>query len=121
MVHALLFGACISAPAIGSAAPADRGKRLFIQCQACHSVAPGAAHKVGPNLNGVVNARAGTRPGYAYSPALAKSRLVWDDKTLDRFLQKPSAVVPGTKMVFTGMRNPQDRQAVIAYMKRGGR
>jgi cytochrome c len=60
-------------------------------------------------------------PGYAYSPALLKSGLIWDDKTLDRWLAKPAAVVPGNKMVFNGMANAKDRQEIIAYMKRATR
>jgi cytochrome c len=120
-VQALLLCSLASAPVVSSAAPGDRGKRLFIQCQACHSMAAGAPHKVGPNLHGTINARAASRPGYAYSPALAKSRLIWDDKTLDRWLLKPSAMVPGNKMVFTGMANAKDRQEIIAYMKKAAR
>ncbi len=121
LVRALLLCSLASAPAGSSAAPGDRGKRLFIQCQACHSITAGAPHKVGPNLHGTINARAASRPGYAYSPALAKSGLVWDDKTLDRWLLKPSAVVPGNKMVFTGMPNVKDRQEIIAFMKKAAR
>jgi cytochrome c len=121
LVLALLL-ASLSWVSAASAAPSpDRGKRLFIQCQACHSVTPGAAHKVGPNLAGTVNARAASRRGYAYSPALQKSGLIWDDKTLDRWLAKPAAVVPGNKMVFNGMANAKDRQEIIAYMKRATR
>jgi cytochrome c len=120
LLHALLpTFLCWTASA--SAAPGDRGKRLFIQCQACHSVNAGAPHKVGPNLHGTVNARAASRAGYAYSPALKKSGLVWDDKALDKWLAKPTAVVPGNKMVFNGMANAKDRQEIIAYMKRATR
>jgi cytochrome c len=120
LYHALL-PALLCWTSSTSAAPGDRGKRLFIQCQACHSVSAGAPHKVGPNLHGTVNARAASRSGYAYSPALKKSGLIWDDKTLDRWLAKPATVVPGNKMVFTGMANAKDRQEIIDYMKRATR
>jgi cytochrome c len=120
LLHALL-PTLLCWTASASAAPVDRGKRLFIQCQACHSVSAGAPHKVGPNLHRTVNARAASRAGYNYSPALKKSGLVWDDKTLDRWLAKPTAVVPGNKMVFNGMANAKDRQEIIAYMKRATR
>jgi cytochrome c len=121
LVPALLLASLSWGSAASGAPTQDRGKRLFIQCQACHSVQAGAAHKVGPNLAGTVNARAATRPGYAYSQALQKSGLIWDDKTLDRWLAKPAAVVPGNKMVFSGMANAKDRQEIIDYMKRATR
>jgi cytochrome c len=121
LVPALLLASLSWASAAIAAPSQDRGKRLFIQCAACHSVKAGAPHKVGPNLAGTVNARAASRPGYAYSQALQKSGLVWDDRTLDRWLAKPAAVVPGNKMVFNGMANPKDRQEIIAYMKRAAR
>ncbi len=107
-----------ASPAL-AAAPA--GPRLYLQCQSCHSLAAGAPHKVGPNLNGVIGAKAASRPGYAYSPALTASGLVWDDATLDRWLAKPSAVVAGSKMLYPGMPSAPDRQALIAYLKAASR
>jgi len=106
---------------VPAAANEARGKRLFLQCQACHSLTAGAPHKVGPNLHGTIGAKAATRTGYTYSPALTKAGLVWDDSTLDRWLTRPSAVVPGNKMVFIGMSRPEDRKELIAYLKRATR
>jgi cytochrome c len=95
--------------------PATR--RLFLQCRSCHSVQSGQPHKVGPNLAGVMGQRAGTRPGYKYSQPLAASGVIWTDAAMDRWLQKPSAVVPGNKMVFSGMAKAEDRKKLIAYMR----
>lgn len=104
------------------AAPdAQRGQRLFLQCQACHGVAKGQPHKIGPNLYGTVGAAAATRPGFAYSPALTKAALQWNDATLDRWLTSPNVLVPGNKMVFAGMARAQDRADLIAYLKRATR
>lgn len=100
---------------------ADPGQRAFLQCQACHRVRAGEPHKIGPNLNGVYGAKAATRPGYAYSAALKKALLTWDDATLDRWLTRPGQVVPGSKMIFAGMPTADQRKAVIAYLKRAQR
>lgn len=97
--------------------PDPAARRLFLQCQSCHSVQPGQPHKVGPNLAGVAGQRAGTRPGYRYSKQMTSSGVVWNDAALDRFLQKPSNVVPGTKMVFSGVAKPEDRKKLILYLK----
>jgi cytochrome c len=110
-----LVALLLSVPA---AADEARGKRLFLQCQACHSLGAGAAHKIGPNLHGVIGAKAATRAGYSYSPALTKANLVWDDPTLDRWLARPGAMVPGNKMVFGGVAKAEDRAQLIAYLKR---
>jgi cytochrome c len=102
-------------PARAAGDPA-MGGRLFLQCRACHTVGPADNSGVGPNLNGVVGAKAASRAGYSYSPALAKSGLVWNPATLDAFLTKPSALVPGTKMPFAGVASAQARADLIAYL-----
>jgi cytochrome c len=104
----------------GPAAKPDAvaGKRVFMRCMACHSVVRGAPPKVGPNLSGVVGRRSGAVPGFRYSAAMTAQRLVWNDATLDRWLQRPATVVPGTSMVFAGLPNAADRQALIAYLKK---
>jgi cytochrome c len=87
----------------------------FAQCGSCHSVEPGR-HGAGPSLAGVLGRKAGTQPGYAYSPALASSGIVWNAKTLDTWLQGPMKMVPGTRMV-VGLPDPQARKAVIDYLE----
>ncbi|MFM1975218.1 MAG: cytochrome c-2 domain protein [Pseudomonadota bacterium] len=98
-----------------------RGQRLFLQCQACHSITPNAPHKLGPNLHGIVGTKAATRTGYTYSAALSKSGIVWTDQNLDAWLEHTNATVPGSKMIFAGMPSKADREALIAYLKRTSR
>lgn len=96
-----------------AAAPAPSS---FAQCRTCHQVAPGK-HGIGPSLAGVHGAAAGAAEGYAYSSAIKASGLTWDDATLDRYLEAPMATVPGTKMVYPGLKDPGKRAEVIAYLK----
>lgn len=94
------------------------GKKVFMRCIACHAVTPSAGVKMGPNLAGVVGRKAGTAPNFKYSAAMKKANLKWDETTLDKWLTKPSTLVPGTSMAFAGVPNPAERAAVIAYMKK---
>ena len=102
-----------------SADPASlrRGKIVFLQCRACHSTDDGGIHKVGPNLYGLFGSPAGSKDGFSYSQALIQSEIIWTEQTLDAFLTKPSTYVPGTMMVFAGIGKPEDRAALIAYIK----
>jgi len=88
------------------------GKVLYQVCMGCHSL---DEDDVGPRHRGVVGRVAGTVPGYAYSPALRNSHIVWSPETLDRWLTNPQGLVPGAKMFFA-MPSPQDRADVIAYL-----
>lgn len=110
-------GANRNAAAATSADQAEVGKRLYLRCAACHSLSAKGPAKVGPHLEAVVGRRAGSIAKFAYSPALAKSGIVWNEATLDRWLQRPQAVVPGTTMAFAGMPDPAQRKALIAYMR----
>jgi cytochrome c len=94
------------------------GKKIFMRCVACHAVQPGAGAKMGPNLAGVVGRKAAAAPGFKYSAAMQKAKLKWDDATLDKWLTRPSALVPGTSMAFAGLPNAADRANVIAYLKK---
>ena len=110
--------ACLAA-AHGAMAQAafPRGTLLFLRCASCHDISQTASPKIGPNLAGVIGRRAGSLPGYAYSPAMKAQTFVWDDASLDRWLTKPSAVVPGTAMAFAGVESAADRQAIIDYLR----
>jgi cytochrome c len=108
----------VSAAATAQTPGSKRGELLFLQCRACHSLTAETEGKIGPPLRGFVGRKAAAVPGFAYSKALAASGLTWDDATLDRWITQPSAVVPGTSMVFAGIAKPEDRAQLIAYLKR---
>lgn len=87
----------------------------FAQCAACHSTEPGKT-VFGPSLANVAGRRAGSLPGYAYSPALKSSGLTWNAATLDRWLTSPQRMVPGTKMPFAGIADATKRKQVVDYL-----
>jgi cytochrome c len=105
--------AASAAAAEAMSGDADRGKALYHACTACHSV---DENDLGPKHRGVVGRPAGSIEDYSYSPALKSSGLKWDPQTLDRWLQNPSALVPGTKMFFK-IDDAQMRADVIAYLQ----
>ncbi len=104
--------------ALLAAADPEKGKVLFLQCRACHSLESGGANKVGPNLHGVFGRKAGLAPGFAYSDAVSQANIVWSAETLNDWLARPSDFLPGNRMVFVGIRKPEDRANLIAYLKR---
>jgi cytochrome c len=110
---ASLLAAWMGAPA--QAAPdALRGEQVYARCQACHAL---ASDRVGPHHCGLFGRLAGSVPGFDYSEAMKKSRIVWNDATLDRFLAMPLAVVPGSSMTYAGIADPAERADLIAYLK----
>jgi cytochrome c len=115
-----LTAAIHSADAQG-AGDAIKGQALFQQqCHVCHQVGPGAKSIIGPELNGIFGQKAGAVPGYNFSPAMmqaASKGIVWDEASLDKYLENPQGFMPGTKMAFLGLKNPEQRADVIAYLK----
>jgi len=104
-------------PQTSTAAPRpDKGAILYLRCRSCHTLERDGVHLIGPNLNGFMGAAAASKDGYAFSEALAESGIVWSEETLDRWLENPSALVPGNRMVFAGLPNEADRLALIAYL-----
>jgi cytochrome c len=91
------------------------GQRAFLQCQACHSVEPGA-NRLGPTLHGVVGRQSGSVPGFNYSQANRAAGIVWTPEKLFQYLENPRRVVPGTTMAFAGIGDPQRRADLIAYL-----
>ena len=108
------------APAAGpDPALVAAGEKVFKKCTACHKVGEGAKNSTGPQLNGIVGRAAGTAEGFKYSKPLmdmAAGGLVWDDTALHAFLENPKGFMKGTKMSFAGLKKPEDRDAVIAYL-----
>jgi cytochrome c len=99
-----------------AAGDAAAGKAIYARCAICHTLTPGAP-KLGPHLGKIVGRKAASVAGFAYSPAMKASNIVWTREAIDKYLTNPRAMVPGTKMAFGGMSKPQDRANVIAYME----
>jgi len=96
------------------------GEKTFNVCRACHEIGDGAKNEVGPALDGVVGRKSGSYPGYNYSDANKNSGLIWDEATLQEYLKNPKAKVPGTKMLFPGLKRDDDIVNVIAFLKQYG-
>jgi cytochrome c len=119
---ALLLLACSPLVAdVAHATPAAdiaNGQRLFAsRCASCHAVGPSARAGFGPQLNGLLGRRAGGTPDFRYSPAMLKSGIVWNEKTLTAFLDSPGELVPGTKMRFWGMSDQKQVGDLLAYLR----
>lgn len=98
-------------------ANAEAGAKIIKKCVSCHSFAQNEPHKIGPNLWKIVDAPKGASQGYSYSKTMLNAGGIWDQNSLYHFLNKPGAYLPGTKMSFAGISNPQDIANVIAYLK----
>jgi cytochrome c len=119
LVFALTFAAAAAFSVAAHADPvgnAEKGKSVFRQCSVCHSAKKGE-NRVGPSLAGIIGEKAGEVPGFNFSKAMKESGIVWNDKTLDEYLEHPQKVVKGTRMAFPGLKKAQDRADVIAYLK----
>ena len=110
---ALALGGLASA---AEAADPAAGKAVFSStCSICHSVQP-SKNMVGPSLFGLVGRKTGSVPGFHYSPANQNANLTWDDATLNKYLQSPRTVIPGTTMTYGGLKDDTKRSDLIAYL-----
>jgi cytochrome c len=92
------------------------GEQSFKKCAPCHSIGEGAKNKVGPELNGINGRKSGSAPGFNYSDANKNSGITWNETTFLEYIKDPRAKVPGTKMVFPGIKNEADAKSLWAYL-----
>ena len=100
-----------------SAQDVAAGEKSFRKCLPCHSIGPGAQNKVGPEQNGLDGRKSGTVAGYTYSQANKNSGIVWNDETFKEYIADPRAKIPGTKMIFPGIKDPKEATDLWAYIK----
>ena len=95
---------------------AAKGEKVFLQCKSCHAVEPGQ-NGIGPSLAGIIGSEAGKVEGFNYTPANRDSGITWSSEKMFQYLENPQRIIPGTKMAFAGLRDPQDRADLIAYLQ----
>ena len=119
MKLAYLMGAALLAAAAQPARAQDAaaGEKVYAQCRSCHQVGETAKNTVGPILNGVIGQKAGTREGYGYSAAMKDSGLTWNDATFADYIQNPRTKVPGTKMIYAGLKDETRIADLLAFLK----
>ena len=105
-----------AAPALAGGSAEDGAKVFKTKCGTCHTVEAGK-NRVGPSLHGVVGRPAASLAGFKYSESLRDTKLVWDDRALNAYLEDPKKVAPKGSMAFTGLKKEQEREDVIAYLK----
>lgn len=110
-------GALMAMPAVALAQDAEAGKAVFKKCAPCHDIGANAKNKVGPELNGILGRKAASVEGFNYSKALKDSGITWDDEKLHAWLADPKKLVPGTKMIFPGVKDEIERDDLIAYIE----
>jgi cytochrome c len=100
-----------------AAADVDHGAQIARQCQACHNFAKGGPNMVGPNLWGVLGGPHAHKADFAYSEAMKNFAGTWDYESVNKFIEHPQVYLPGTKMGFAGLKKPEDRADVIAWLR----
>lgn len=115
-IAAVILATGFASTAAHAAGDAARGKVVFLQCRACHSLNAGQ-NGIGPSLHGLFGRPAATAPDFAYSPFMKRSGIIWNEESLKSYLPDPQAKVPGTKMTFGGITDPQQLDDLIAYLK----
>jgi cytochrome c len=113
-----LVFAAIAIPGWAHAQDAAAGEKVFVQCKTCHQMGETAKNAVGPVLNGLIGRKAGTVPGYAYSAANKNSGITWDEATFAEYIQDPKKKIPGTKMIYPGLKDEQKIKDLVAYLKK---
>lgn len=96
---------------------AAAGEKVFAVCKACHQIGETAKNSVGPELNGLIGRHSGSVASYNYSAANKNSGLTWDEATFREYIKDPKAKIPGTKMVFAGLKDDKKIDDLIAFLK----
>lgn len=99
-----------------SSADIANGERLAVTCRACHTLETGGPHRIGPNLAGMFGRRAGRSAGFDYSATLSEAEFVWTPRALDAWLAAPYRFLPGNRMSFAGIPDPESRTDLVAYL-----
>lgn len=115
----LVIASVVIVASIGSTSAQDlaAGENSFKKCLPCHSVGEGAKNKVGPAQNGLEGRKSGTIEGYNYTEANKNSGIIWNEETFSEYIKDPRAKIPGTKMVFAGIKNENEIKNLWAYLK----
>jgi cytochrome c len=113
----LAFWLLVPATEPASGQDAGAGEKVWNKCRACHQVGEDAKNSVGPKLNGLFGRHSGSIEGFKYSDANKNSGIVWDEAVFSEYIKNPRAKIPGTKMVFVGLKSEQEINDLIAYLK----
>ncbi len=119
-MRAILSGLVLLLPLLAQPAAAQdaaAGERSFAKCRACHQIGEGARNLVGPELNGLIGRHSGAVEGYSYSAANKNSGLTWDEATFAEYIKDPKAKIPGTKMIFAGIKGEKEVKDLTAFLK----
>ncbi len=120
IMRAILSGLVLLLPLLAKPAAAQdisAGERSFAKCRSCHQVGEGARNLVGPELNGLIGRHSGAVEGYSYSAANKNSGLTWDEATFADYIKDPRAKIPGTKMIFVGIKSEKEIKDLTAFLK----
>ena len=114
-----VFVALLAVAGAGEASAQDAaaGEKVFGVCKACHQVGETAKNNVGPQLNGIIGRKSGTVPGYNYTAANKDSGITWDEATFREYIKDPKAKIPGTKMIYAGLKDEQRTSDLLAFLK----
>ena len=115
----VIFVALLAMVGSGEALAQDAaaGEKVFGVCKMCHQIGETAKNSLGPELNGLIGRKSGSVAGYSYSAANKESGLTWDEPTFREYIQNPKGKVPGTKMIYAGLKDEQKINDLVAFLK----
>jgi cytochrome c len=118
MKHLLVAAAVlIASTGVTLAQDLKAGETSFKKCLACHDIGPNAKTKIGPELNGLDGRKSGSAPSFPYSDANKNSGITWSEQTFKQYIKDPRAMIPGTKMIFPGIKDEKEADNLWAYIK----